>query len=188
MLLQVKTRDVATFLWSCSCGKGGSHEAVTLALREGRRDWSSDRGAICSNITSLTTSGRHQPLRIYHASRHHGARSSAASAVAGTAARCQWPRPTRPESAISAAPRAAIPDIARSPRCLCDTGHTIPVLSVPGRHLGGHTQGRAEEEDVISEEATTVHGGEGTERHCCTGQMLGVWAREAEPHTMSILC
>lgn len=188
MLLQVKSRDVATFLWSCSCGKGGSHEAVTLALREGRRAWSSDRGAICSNITSLTTSGRHQPLRIHYASRHHGARSSAASAVADTAARRQWSRPTRSQSAIPAAPRAAIPDIARTVRCLCDTGRTIPVLSVPGRYLGGHTQGRAEEEDVISEEATTVHGGQGTQRHYCIGQMLGVWAGEAEPYPMSILC
>jgi hypothetical protein len=132
--------------------------------------------------------GQHQPPRFHCTSSPDGARPSAASAVADTAARDQWPCPTSPEPAIPAAPCTTIPDTTHPIRRLCDTGHTVSVVPIASRHLGRHIEGCAEEEDVISKEATTVHGGQGTQGHHIIEPMLGMRESKAGAHIVSILC
>jgi hypothetical protein len=106
---------------------------------------------------------------------HNGARPSAAADMADAVAHPQWPRSACVEPAVVAAPLATIPHITHPVRRIRDTLHTISVVSIPGRYLGGDTEGCAEEEDVISQEATTVHGWQRTQGHNSAQHMLGVW-------------
>jgi hypothetical protein len=108
--------------------------------------------------------------------------------VADAAARRQWPCAPSPEPAIPAAPCTAIPHITHAVCRIRDTGHTFSLVSIARGYLGGHTEGSAEEEDVIPKEATTVYGGQGSQGHYLTREMLGLWKSQALALVVSILC
>lgn len=107
--------------------------------------------------------------------------------MADAAARTQWPRPTIYESSFPAAHIATVPSTAHAICGLRDTVNITTVFSVAGRHLGRHLEGRAQEEDVISQEAPTVHGWQRIERHYRAEQVLGMWQSQARAHTMPLL-
>lgn len=52
-----KSRDVATFCGGAPAGKGQQPRSGALVMREGKRDWSSDWGAICANTNSPPSDG-----------------------------------------------------------------------------------------------------------------------------------
>lgn len=119
---------------------------------------------------------------------HHGSRPSAAADMADAAARPQWACPPGAEFAIPAAHRTSIPHTPNALRRIRDTLNTAALVPVARRHLGGHPQGGPEEEDVISQEATTVHGRQRTERHHGAQQVLGVWEGQAGAYPVPLLC
>ena len=82
--------------------------------------------------------------------------------------RPQWPRPTGSEPAVPTAPFTTIPNITHAIRHICDTVTIIPFVSVARRYLGRVIEGGAEEENIISQEATTVHGWQRTEGYHVT--------------------
>ncbi|KAJ8111034.1 hypothetical protein OPT61_g6279 [Boeremia exigua] len=119
------------------------------------------------------------------AHRHHGARPPAAPAVADADARPQrhqWPRPPRPEPAVPAAPGTV--DAVRRARHSVAVAAVVPFV---GRDLGWRAQGRAEEEDVIHEEAHAVPGGQGDQGHHITEQVLGLRADKTRARAVPVL-
>lgn len=53
--------------------------------------------------------------------------------------------------------------------------------------MGGDSEGRAEEEDVISQKATTVHGWQGSQGHHSAQHMLGMWKGQAHAPPVPLL-
>jgi hypothetical protein len=115
-------------------------------------------------IATRETARPHAPPLLVH-STHDGARPPASAAVADTAACPQWAHPAYPGHSIPATPLTALPHTPHAIRRVRDTVHMVPVLSVAERDLGRRLEGSAQEEDVISQEAPTVHGGQRTEGH-----------------------
>lgn len=107
--------------------------------------------------------------------------------MADAAAVAQWPRPPGVEFAIPAAHRTSIPHTLNAIRCIRHTLNTAALVSLAGRHMGGHTQGGAEEEDVISQEATAVHGWQRTERRHIPQPVLGMRKGQAGTYLVSLL-
>jgi len=104
--------------------------------------------------------------------------------VADAATRPQWRRPTLPSCAVPAAPFTIFRYTLWRAR---DTLVVSALATVVSRHLGWHSQCSTEEEDVISQEATTVHGRQRIGGHYIAEQMLRMWEDQANAHPVSIL-
>ena len=105
--------------------------------------------------------------------------------MADAAAGPQWPHAPRPGLALPTAPFAAIQHTLWRTR----TAVTIAANSaVASRYMGRHTKCGAQEEDVIPQEATTLHGGQGTQGHYIVKHVFGVWEGEEDAHSVPILC
>ena len=112
---------------------------------------------------------------------NHGPRPPAAAAVADPAARPRRPPATRRRPAAAAAPR---PDTPRRPR----HSALAAIDPVAVRHMGGRAQGSPQEEDVVHEEAHTLHGWQGSQGPHKPEQMLCMRQGEAGSLPVSLLC
>jgi hypothetical protein len=134
------------------------------------------------HIAALRTPGRRTPTVL-----SHGSHPAASSAMADTAARPQWPYATCPEHAFPATPITTIRSTHHTIRRTRDTITITPGDTVASRYLGWHTQRGAQEEDVIPQEATTVHGGQGPQGCYFAKHMFWVWQSQAAAYIVSLL-
>ena len=126
---------------------------------------------------------RHQHPRQHH---RHGARPPAAPAVADSLARPPCARTARPPPAVPAAPRTALGRPSHAVRRPCDP--RAPRAPVPRRHMERYPQRRAQEENVLPQEAPTLHGRQGPQGHHLAQPVLGMRASEAHARSVSLLC
>lgn len=171
--------------------KGAATKRRASGLK-GKARLSSDRGALdfSNTITraSHVSPSQSRQTKYQHTSTRDGARPSAASAMAQPAARPQWLRPACLEPPVPAATGATVPCTTYAICCTRNTVHITSLISVAGRVMGWHIEGSTKEEDVISQEATTVHGWQGLEGHHSAYHVSGVRAGQADAFTVSVLC
>jgi len=139
---------------------------------------------ICNTNADITHAHRNPRRTCCHWSRH-GTGPSASPAVADASARTQWPHAPRPELAFPTAPCTPIQHTLRRTRI---TLTVAAVAAVTSRHMERHTQCGAQEEDVVPQEATTVHGGQGTQGHHIVKHMFRLWEGEEDAYLVPILC